>query len=160
MPFCLRVYPSLHHKLQGSTDATNYCCHPGLIMSIMSNENNIRAEVRRCRGYLFIFSPPDQEPGAFMLACVKGEAAQGPFFQCGPVSLSPPLCLDAFETGRGGMRLGEGKLRDEWLHVLSCFYSTGLFSPQCVLSSRTPQSRAALLCGSVDSLYIYTFTYT
>lgn len=51
----------------------------------------------------------------------KWKTAQGPFVGAAPSSLSLPLCLDAFETGREGMQLGEGILGDEWLHVLRCF---------------------------------------
>lgn len=89
-------------------------------MSIISNRKNMRAEVKRWRAYLFFLSL-DWEPGGFIWACVKGGGCSGALCSCCPVSLSPPLCLDAFETGREGMWLRECKLRDEWLHVLSCF---------------------------------------
>lgn len=39
------------------------------------------------RVFIYFFSL-DWEPGGFILACVKGEAAQGPF-----VSAAPSLCL-------------------------------------------------------------------
>lgn len=80
----------------------------------------MRAEVRRWRGYLF-FLLGRGNLVVFILACVKGEAAQGPF-----VSAAPSLCLrlyvwmplrrDVKVCGRGECKLG-----DEWLHVLSCF---------------------------------------
>lgn len=53
--------------------------------------------------------------------CERG-GCSGALCWCFPVSLSPPLCLDAFETGREGMWLGECKLRDEWLHVFQLFF--------------------------------------
>lgn len=44
-----------------------------------------------------------------------------------PVSVSPPLYLDAFETGRESMWPAESTLGEEWLHVLRAVVS--LVSP-------------------------------
>lgn len=94
-----------------------------------------------------IFFSLGWEPGGFILVCMKGEAAQGPFCQRCPVSLSPPLCLDAFETGREGMWLRECTLGDEWLHVFELFLKYRLvFTPACPpLQDASKQSGSAVL---------------
>lgn len=58
--------------------------------------------MRRWRGYLF-FPPWTGEPGGFYIGLCERRGCSGALCQRCPVSLSPPLCLDAFETGREGM---------------------------------------------------------
>lgn len=52
------------------------------------------------------------------------------------------------------MRLGEGKLRDEWLHVLSCFLKYRVvFTPECPpLQDAPKQSGSTAPWLRVDSL--------
>lgn len=52
---------------------------------------------------VFIFPPWTGEPGGFYIGLCERRGCSGALCQRCPVSLSPPLCLDAFETGREGM---------------------------------------------------------
>lgn len=114
-------------------------------MQIRNNMNNLRAEVRRWRGYLFFLL--GLGTWLFYIGLCERGGSSGALCQCCPVSLSPPLCLDAFETGREGMWLGEGKLRDEWLHVFELFLKHRvIFTPVCpALQDASKQSRSTAL---------------
>lgn len=74
----------------------------------------------------------------------KEEAAEGPFVGAAP---SPPLCLDAFETGREGM--WPPALSYEWLHVcpvVVCFFfckARGCFQPSVSRAASPPRRPAA-----------------
>lgn len=57
---------------------------------------------------VFIFPPWTGEPGGFYIGLCERRGCSGALCQRCPVSLSPPLCLDAFETGREGMWPVEG----------------------------------------------------
>lgn len=68
----------------------------------------------------------------------KEEAAEGPFVGAAP---SPPLCLDAFETGREGM--WPPAPSHEWLHVhpVVVFFFVKhevVFNPACPEQPRRP----------------------